>query len=659
MPRLPRASDRGECDHQGRARDVATASETHEEDSLLGSTLAHGKYEVMSLIAAGAMGKVYRARQLPLGREVALKVLHDRYQDDAAFAEAFAQEARAASLIRHHNTVQLLDFGRDEQDRYFIAMELVDGSALHAWLADTPVPPVRWTVEVMSQVLAALAAAHDAQVVHRDVKPENILIVTTTGDDGRPLDLVKVCDFGIAKIRAAGDARAEHEAPHANMVCGTPEYMSPEQAGGQPLDARSDIYACGVLLFQMTTGRLPFEAPCPLETARKHIHESSPRPSDWVAEVDPRLESIIVRAMQKDPAARFETAREMRAALLVLLPSSVPEVAPAGDQRSEPDSGGGLEPRSVGALASARAAAVLARSSDQAREARVPLKLLLSGGWLLFVLGSLGPVWEPFWTTRWMGPPVEPPSGAEYSTYGAVTRIDPADAGEEASPPPSSHEPDAGTADPSRHAVEQAPRPLNAPRARASAQRRAAAAHVAARATPPDRAAAGPPESSEPRLRERPDSGSQDGATGVHLVEEWPKPAPATPSQARSGSTNAAAKSPDAAPANWSHVPHVAVEYVQVQGGLTVSSVRQAAWERLGAFRACYEQATERLGSRIPTWVELRLRVKGSGAVAAAHARRTALPGLVECVGEAAQRLLQTTGPGQEGGEALVVIRFR
>jgi len=292
-----------------------------ESDPVLGRVIG-GKYEIQSLLGGGGMGKVYKARHRALDKIIAIKVLHGVYQSDAKFAQRFEREALAASKLDHPNGMQVLDFGREPDGLLYIAMEFLAGKDLHKVLLTEGLPSLERTVDIMSQTLAALQAAHDRGIVHRDMKPENIVIVPRVSDDGTVVDVVKVCDFGIAKIqdtRAYDDAPAAAPLTTAGMVCGTPEFMSPEQARGLKLDARSDIYSCGVVLYQMATGKLPFTGDSAIGIVMKHIMETPPLPSSMNPDVPPALETVILHALEKDPAKRPQSARELRAELRALV----------------------------------------------------------------------------------------------------------------------------------------------------------------------------------------------------------------------------------------------------------------------------------------------------------------------------------------------------
>jgi serine/threonine protein kinase len=291
-----------------------------DHEQLVGRTIA-GKYVVEGLIGTGAMGAVFRARQSALEKTVAIKVMHGEHATDPAFAARFHREAKAASRLNHPNSIQILDFGAEPDGLLYIAMEYLDGRSLHALLRDEwPLAPAR-VADIAMQTLAALAVAHDMGVVHRDLKPENVMVLGGTDDDGRPRDIVKVCDFGIAKItdprayRAIGERESDAPVTTAGFLVGTPEYMSPEQGRGEKLDPRSDLYSVGVILFEMLTRRVPFDAENAIGIVLKHITEEPKSPSAIVPGADPRLEAITLRALRKFREERYANAREMRAEL--------------------------------------------------------------------------------------------------------------------------------------------------------------------------------------------------------------------------------------------------------------------------------------------------------------------------------------------------------
>ena len=261
-----------------------------------------GRYQVTHLVARGGMAQVYRAIDLQLDRPVALKVLFPELSVDRTFVERFRREAQAAANLSHPNIVPVFDWGEDA-GAYFIVMEYINGRPLSAVLRDPqPIPP-RQIAQIGAGVAAALAFAHRHGVVHRDVKPGNVLI-TPDGD-------VKVTDFGIARA-----VNTEESLTQTGAVMGTAAYFSPEQAEGKGVDARSDLYSLGVVLYEMAAGRPPFTGDSPVAVASKHVRDTPELPRSVNPAVPPALEAVIMKAMAKDPNARYGSAEEMRADLL-------------------------------------------------------------------------------------------------------------------------------------------------------------------------------------------------------------------------------------------------------------------------------------------------------------------------------------------------------
>jgi serine/threonine protein kinase len=259
--------------------------------------LLSNRYRVDELIGRGGMATVYRGTDQVLGRSVAVKVLAEQLAQDPNFVERFRREAQAAAGLSHPGVVSVFDTGSDDGIHY-IVMELLEGRTLEEITrAEGRVAPGR-AVDIASAVCAALSEAHRQGLVHRDVKPANIMIA--------PGGAVKVMDFGIAR------ALASNTLTQTAMTLGTAAYLSPEQARGDPVDARSDLYSLGVVLYEMLTGRPPFEADSPLAVAYKHVREEPPPPSALNEELGPAVEAVVLRAMAKDPASRYQTADEMR-----------------------------------------------------------------------------------------------------------------------------------------------------------------------------------------------------------------------------------------------------------------------------------------------------------------------------------------------------------
>jgi len=264
--------------------------------------LIAGRYRVERRLGSGGMAEVFLARDTTLGRLVAVKVLHERFADDEQFLARFHREARAAAALNHPNVVAIHDRGGSAGSSY-IVMEYVPGETVKELVqrAGRLSPAAARVIEL--DLLAALQAAHDRGIVHRDVTAQNVLLT----EDGR----VKVTDFGIARFGSS-------TLTSTGVVMGTSRYLSPEQARGEPTDERSDLYSAGVVLFEMLTGRLPFEGDNDLAIALRHANEPAPSPTALAPDLPPALDAFVGRALRKDPAQRFQTAREFAAALTAL-----------------------------------------------------------------------------------------------------------------------------------------------------------------------------------------------------------------------------------------------------------------------------------------------------------------------------------------------------
>ncbi|MFF2039225.1 Stk1 family PASTA domain-containing Ser/Thr kinase [Kitasatospora sp. NPDC058170] len=275
-------------------------------DPLIG-TLLDGRYRVEQRIATGGMSTVYRGTDTRLDRVVALKVMHPSLAGDDGFTSRFIREAKAVARLAHPNVVNVFDQGADGGN-VFLAMEYVPGRTLRDLLRDRGALSIRAALDILEPVLAAVGAAHRAGLVHRDVKPENVLIT----DDG----LVKVADFGLVRVLNTADGEVTSTTATSGTVLGTVSYLAPEQIRpGADTDQRVDVYAAGILLYEMLTGRRPHTGENPVQVMYRHLHEDVPAPSLTVPGVVPELDAIVAGACARDPQARPYDAVELLAAL--------------------------------------------------------------------------------------------------------------------------------------------------------------------------------------------------------------------------------------------------------------------------------------------------------------------------------------------------------
>ncbi len=275
-----------------------------QQDELIGATL--GNYRVLSALGQGGMARVYKAYQENLDREVAIKVLPPWYANDLSFVERFNLEARLVARLSHPNIVTVHD-ASEQNGHLYIVMQFIDGGTLKQrldkLLSEGRVMDTEEVVAIFTQLADALTYAHENGIIHRDIKPVNVLMDHAR----RPI----LSDFGIAKVLASSQLHLTH--PGAGV--GTPEYMSPEQCQGSPVDGRADIYALGVVLFETQTGYTPFRGDSYPALAHSHIYQAPPRPSSLNPAINPIIERIILKALMKDPRQRFQKASEMAEAL--------------------------------------------------------------------------------------------------------------------------------------------------------------------------------------------------------------------------------------------------------------------------------------------------------------------------------------------------------
>ncbi|WP_262701950.1 MULTISPECIES: protein kinase domain-containing protein [Streptomyces] len=272
-----------------------------------GHSLANGRYQLRDLLGEGGMASVHLAYDTVLDRQVAIKTLHTELGREQSFRERFRREAQAVAKLTHTNIVSVFDTGEDAMDGSlmpYIVMEYVEGQPLRSVL-DVDVRqygamPTEKALKITSDVLAALEISHEMGLVHRDIKPGNVMMTKR--------NVVKVMDFGIARAMQSGVTSMTQ----TGMVVGTPQYLSPEQALGRGVDARSDLYSVGIMLFELLTGRLPFDADSPLAIAYAHVQEEPVAPSSINQSIPPAVDALVARALKKNPNERFPTAEAMR-----------------------------------------------------------------------------------------------------------------------------------------------------------------------------------------------------------------------------------------------------------------------------------------------------------------------------------------------------------
>ena len=265
--------------------------------NLIGKIIGN-RYEILEEVGLGGMATVYKAKDHVLNRLVAVKVLKDEFTTDAEFVKRFNTEAQAAASLSHPNIVSIYDVGHEEENNlYYIVMELVQGKTLKEIINSEGVLTWKWAVNIAMQIASALEMAHKRGIVHRDIKPHNIIIT----EDG----IAKVTDFGIAKAVSNSTITA------FGTTIGSVHYFSPEQAKGGFTDAKTDLYSLGVVMFEMLTGRVPFDADTPVSVALKHMQEDPKEPVELNSDIPTAVNQIVVKAMQKEPTARYQNATEM------------------------------------------------------------------------------------------------------------------------------------------------------------------------------------------------------------------------------------------------------------------------------------------------------------------------------------------------------------
>jgi len=305
---LPRASELGALMEDGAAAVIPKGSAS--ADPLIGR-IVNDRFKIVGVVARGGMGKIYRAEQAPLGRVCALKVLSPTTDgNEEEFQKRFFLEASIASKLTHPNTVTIFDYGRTEDDIYYMAMEYLDGQTLLRAIRSAGSFPESRAAHIARQICRALREAHSLGVIHRDLKPANVFLV----DHGDEPDFVKLLDFGLVKNLAEPGGE---ELTRVGTFVGSPKYMSPEQIRGERVDARTDVYALGIILYEMITGRVPFDGPGTIQTMVAQVNEPPPplRQANPNAQFSPALEEAIARCLAKSQDGRFRSMDDVLGAL--------------------------------------------------------------------------------------------------------------------------------------------------------------------------------------------------------------------------------------------------------------------------------------------------------------------------------------------------------
>ncbi|GAP10694.1 serine/threonine protein kinase [Bellilinea caldifistulae] len=356
------------------------------EDSKTVVPILGNRYQLLQTIGTGGMAVVYLGRDTMLERPVAIKILREDYSKNEAFRERFRLEAKAAANLSHPNIVTVHDFGFDS-DRLFLVMEYLPGTDLKTILRERTRLPIEEAVNIIVQAAAGIGYAHRAGLIHCDVKPHNILVT--------PDQRIKVTDFGIARAMAS-----IHPEEKSDVVWGSPLYFSPEQAAGEPPSPASDVYSLGVVLYEMVTGRLPFQSSDPVELARMHREVLPPPPRRFNPEIPPTLEQIILKVLSKEPAARYRTADQFARVLSTFLQNNPEAPVPTHQNPSEADTQPQLIPVQPASSSS------LPQTSQVSDDATLNIDWLTIFLALLAILAVGGLI--PFWLYIWFSfnPPI-------------------------------------------------------------------------------------------------------------------------------------------------------------------------------------------------------------------------------------------------------------
>jgi serine/threonine protein kinase len=395
------------------------STSSHAADPLVGRVLG-GRYRLTDRLGQGGMGTVYRAVHTLMDKPLAVKILRGELSTDTEAIARFHREARSASRLDHDHCIRVTDFGQTEDRLLYLAMELLEGRSLTQRIKESSMP-IAEAAQIAHAVAQALEHAHEAGIIHRDLKPDNVFLARRP----RGREIVKVLDFGLAKL--ADDSGKSRSITRDGTVFGTPEYMAPEQAQGEPLDPRTDLYALGVLLFHMLTGELPFRAETFVALLTKHVRDVPPRPSDLEPSIPPELETIVLTCMQKKPAQRYPSATALAEALLPFVPRADPTGKVTPVQR-EPSGGNAVVQTAPVAAADATASSALQQLPSESEDSldavvRPPRRGLRATLVVAGVALAAGIAWASAHSHFLVGPPAGPKTTVPASELGEVQRL--------------------------------------------------------------------------------------------------------------------------------------------------------------------------------------------------------------------------------------------
>ncbi len=632
-----------------------------------GDALANGKYVITGKLGSGAMGTVYRAEHKALHRDVAIKVMHpEMFERQNKAAKRFEREARAAAQLDHPNSVRVMDFGIEGPIHYLV-MEFVEGRPLDAVVAaEGPMDSGRIAV-LMTQVCSALAKAHSEGTIHRDLKPQNILLVSSTDDEGQATESIKVCDFGIAKVSWAEPDENDAALTDAGSVMGTPQYMSPEQCQAQSLDARSDLYSLGCVMYFLATGQHAFAGPTPLTTMLMQIQDEPRPPSELNPTIDQTLEATILKTMAKEVAARPSNARTLRRLLAPLsgLSSSELDIT----QLRTPTSGMAAsiqhEPTisaSLSAMPSGLAASVTPSDHMDTRHnpggagTGMNRALLLAAAVLVGLAGAVA------LTTLSSDEQDTTPAGETAGRLPppVVHNPEPQVAPPPAKPPVASPEEAAPTATVEKPA-EEAVAPKEATKLEDNKEDENAEKPQAVRPAPKSRPPK-PPRAKLTREKRAPRPKTTKAAAlkppqPVAVKPDKPEPPPVAPTPAKPKMAVVPPAPVKSAPPT-SFEAEVSIKGLSVDGALSTNVVGRAIRKQLSRFLTCYRDKAKAAG-RAPT---VTIRVKGtideSGRARSFTATGGGLAGLAGCVRAATARLRSRDAPDTGTARVSFEVQF-